>query len=1200
MFMEFPVSGLQRLFRTAPTVCPQSSRTQSSLESVTEDAHTYDLLYPELSALRQTQNHAYPLKNGDPSSAALAATSYDDRGGLNIQSPRDIRILIAQDGNIVAQQPKVLYDSSPPIIFEFRKDGSTDAGLNGISAGNLEGFGLKRHNTAGHESQTANSTWHTRGSSFGFSSRPPINSPTSPSSPEAEFRGAFSNPRLRRSGTRPASSGGESIQNKIAREQREETEALLGCMFGSTGLPLASSTKIHIKPAEPTDTSSNLANIPIMPESGSNRPLPKRRTPLTRSMTVEDLHGLPSSLPESIDQAIYRSSNGSIIITRLFSIDLADSISCPKSDSEFQTSKVNVIDQPKTLGSSKAQLNSAENEKTKQVKTPTYAVAIVLQLPSDRNRSFTPVINGKPSVTPYSNHLSHSPKEMSSWSWQETLRSSDPGTSSEREIEMVLDYWNILNRVIFSLESVVSGVIKDLLIDVEANTARPLPQKQISEVEKIPFTKTKRLKQPSQRTVQLPSGALQHSNLIRMETDSAGKRIALALRTRKVIPGQGRWGIWREEARWVAKWAGNKEQNFFLFNILTAFLGTHTEWLWLLGSSWFRRRHSKQIQQHRVEVGLIRHRTIIVSANKMAARRLIFLLSAFLPSTHTGNTHEEAIHPHSPWSSAGYSQSPPSGISDLRQQSLRQTINRRQRGHRSGPNTKSHERGVSFSDQDFATNPSIIGGNNRNIQAHSRRASDAKSIQSLSLPMSSSNTSMRKSSSTTTGTIVADNAVPIPHFSNNLSPDLLLGTSAEARPGSSGSFASLSLKHTLTRSEGTDRSNSSSDSQSLSRWGSMLSGFWSPRRGSSSDGGDTLQSSQEGLGISGISRNARSIGKLAQMVEEAERPYQIENGKIFQESGPTSIPPLLETLNQLPNQSTPARNIPERPNIEHFPMKLSIDENEGVVDVDLPMPNSFSSSFTSSMSSLKASQTCTSSLNESSIYGRTSSHDSSSPGAVPTVHVTGWLKRYHPDYVLQAVRPYKELEEDIQRSMRMERMQLEAAKTPRLSGDDSASGGWTEICTAIIADAQNFSVRRLSLRQRENPVSVFSKSSTPPMEEEFVSEPIMDLDATLIDAVERVLAQSSQSSRTHSRTHSRTASPSHHDGPYRPPEMPFLEVPKSECRKVVLGALEQVAKKVRDEQDRKGRGFHKEREETVGMDSLLREGLRNWFAETAG
>lgn len=1193
MFIELPVSGLHRLFHTTPSgPFSQHSKAQSSLESVTEDAHTYDLLYPDLSTLRQTQNHAYPLKDGDPSLAALAATSHDDRGGLDIQSPRDVRIIIAQDGNVLAQQPRVLYDSHLTPSMSTSQSGNANSATDPMmDHGASQIHGLKRYNTMRQESKPASRSSHGRGTSVGGNFKSQNTAPLSPTSPDTAYRGVFGNASFRRSSGRPASSGGESRQSKAIREKREETEALLGCMFGSTGLPMVSSTKLHIKPAGTTEHGA-LYNMSPVGASGSARMFPKRRTPLTRSTTVDDFQGPLSQVSENENQLLTRFDKPSVLLTRIFSVDIADSLA-PEHAIDSETSQplpaLSECSQPVQKSTS-----FVEGGKAKQVKTPLYAVAIVLQLPCDRHRALTPLMHGGGSFQHHHrDNLSSSPKPIDDLAWQEPSTMDMAINSTDEVIESLLEHWNMLDRVISALEIIGRSKIKNLLANLEAQAACLPPLPPTVTVDDAVRSKYKRLKTPSQRTIQLASGALQNSANLAEEINRAGNRVATALRIRKVITGQGRWGVWREEARWVGKWAGSREQNFFFFNLLTAFLGTHTEWLSLLGHSWCRRRQMKLAHQLRKDSSLIQHRTVVVSMDKMAARRLIFLLSAFLPNTNLLPVHGDPLRPQSPWSNAAYSQSPPSGISVLRQQSLRRTINRRGRGNRVGMN-KSHERAVSFSDQGSGAE---YGGNSnvdRNVQRHTRRASDARSITSLPLPISNTGDLTRKSSTTTTATVIPDAAIPVPHFSNNLSPDLLLGTSAEARPGSSGSFASLSLKHTLTRSDSTDRSNST-DSLSMSRWGSMISSFWSARRGSSTDGSDWV-SSQDGLGISGVARerrHSRSWGKLAQMVEETDQPFDArplapgDTQSSRGTRGPTSAPHSQGTSGQISNQCTPARNIPERTKIEQFPLKLSIDEHDGVVDVDLPMPSSFSSSFASSMSSPKATHTGASSFNESSTYGRVSAHHTPPAGSSSSNDVAGWLKTYHPDFALQAVRPYEGLEQDIKHFMHAEAMH--AGEPVSVNVADLRRGLWTGVGTTLIADAQTFSVRRLSLRHRSVPCkSPLDNQSSYTIEEEIISEPVMDLDATLIDAVERVLAQSSQSSRTQSRT----ASPSRHLAL----DNLSLEVPRSECRKLVLGALEQVAKSVREEQERRGRGIGEREPREAGMlDSTLREGVRKWL-----
>jgi hypothetical protein len=138
------------------------------------------------------------------------------------------------------------------------------------------------------------------------------------------------------------------------------------------------------------------------------------------------------------------------------------------------------------------------------------------------------------------------------------------------------------------------------------------------------------------------------------------------------------------------------------------------------------------------------------------------------------------------------------------------------------------------------------------------------------------------------------------------------------------------------------------------------------------------------------------------------------------------------------------------------------------------------------------------------------------------------------------------------------------------------------------------------------------------MEETFVEEPVMDLDVTLVDAVERVLACSGQSSIMQSRSSSpnrsrrgrqgasqpgdkQTADPNHDD-------VVAVEVPRNECRRMVLGALEEVVRSVTAERCREDEGLTLDVNSTESLgrrrktrasvaDNTLREGIRKWLLD---
>lgn len=1245
---------LGRLLHTAASsLSPHTSgRPQTTLESTTEEAHTHSLLYPDPSALHYTHHQLSPLHHGATPSTAAAAASFDDRGGLDIQGARDIRIIIAQDANTRSHKPEVLYDSqptlSPSVASKATPSDATDAddAKQRAQAPDLssdaKGPKLGRSTSRAKHDRHRSWTWNPQGATSDATS-----ASTSPNHAESGLGGAISNARLRAAKARPGSSGNETAQGRLAREGKEDTEALLACMFGATGFRLVSSTKVHVRPATPPRAPTSAGSSPVVAEPSSPKPFPKRRTPLTRSVTAEDiLAGLVHATGEGSSRYVPQPDRPSMLVTRLFSVDLP--ATSPSTDVEYgQTPNAESFmkdNRSYPFPQIKRPSGAKGPEKAHQTKIPMYAVAIVLQLPPNQRRPSTPSIRREQfsASALQTDRLSQSPscyETNTDWAMpnkgqQDSLVSSAGADGDlDRHLDYVLGHWDIVIRALSSLEHVVKDQLYDMLRQSDVTSTfsfytQPLSRVLSSDGPLNPMSKG--LMRPIRHSFQLPARALEHCEHVQKAAGHTVVRVAVGLRSRRVVAGQGRWGMWREEARWVGRWAGGKEQNFFFFNLLTAFLGNHTEWLYSLGPSWHRRRYTQQQRAHYWDESAMTHRTVVVSSNKMAARRLIFLLSAFLPATHGLSGNEFPPRPTTSIYNPSYSQSPPSGIPVLRQQSLRRTIKRRARGKsHGGQNPGGHGRSVSFSTRDTARIDSHVDPHDQTTLQRKGSTVDTRTILGASLPIPSNASKTRKSSTTTTSTVTPEATLPVPHFASS---STAAECSSELRPGSNGSLASLTLRQNLERAESSGLSNST-DSQQNSTWGSMLSGFWSNRRGSTTEDSDLMASSQEGLGITGLSKDAgasTSSGKLAQMVDEVSGNHKDEAGAKLDVMGflsPNSTQASQDPSQRTPSldQATPAQDIPERPRSRRPPLKLSIDIEDGIIDVELPMTSSFSS-FGSPISSGNECLTAASSFNDhASVHThapapRSLHTDSSAPD-----NVVGWLKQYHEDFPLQAVRPYDMLKDDIKRSMRAEPFPPAPPLTP--GAKTIPDSKWKDVCTTLIADATDFSITRLRLRRRiirpsaTNPTTELTPSIYPPppfhMEEDLVEEPIMDMDPTLIDAVERLLVQSGHSSKVPSRTPS-TAS-SRAGSPQRREQLPshrrmvsggtnssagtgcnpvmmrrVLEVPRSECRSLVLSALEQVVRSVGVEvaMGETGKGPR-----GLPVDSTLREGVRRWLVD---
>jgi len=1214
---------------------------------MTEEAHTHNLLFPDASLLQQSQNYAYPLHSSTSPATATAARSFDDQGEWDIQSSQDLRVIIAQDAMGSLDQSIVLFDSKPP---PSRPPPPKPVVDQAAAASNRTDTlqATAQSTTAAGETEFAPLGSHRHGiQRHSLSLRSPL-ALRNAQATEPPAHAGYKDPEgaILRSSHRgkPVSfpvNDYESIQSRLASEAEDEQRSLVDCMFGVTVFSYKGpSTKLHILPSDNGSEVSSTFTNPIL-ERGygpSGRMEGPRRSQLMRSGTTSSSRNhsrRPSSSSSSSNKVNTAKEKTTILITRMFSVNLPQTspISEGTHDHDLRREKTSSVigyPFPEVAGG-----GPPKSRKAKQIKTPMYGVSIVLQLPQNHRGMLAP-----PSRS----------ENRSGWPSHE----SDPfasigGIPSEVDgrLDHIVRHWDVITRTLSYLQSVASERILALL-KIERDTAPPPPVRFVGPdptgpgAEPKPVLKFKR-QGTNQRSLRLQTNALMGNEHIQNEAKLVVVRIALGLKIPRVVTGQGRWGVWREEARWVGRWAGGKEQNFFFFNLLTAFLGNHTGWLNSLGPSWYKRRHFQQQLAHQSEPVAIPSRTVIVSSDKMAARRLIFLLSAFLAAKNPPVGASSPQRPETSTSFRSYSQSPPSGIPLLRQESLRRTINKRGRGNRSGAgDARSHKRVTSFPCHDTTMGKvSEVDPLHFVPGGHSRRQSDSRSISVTNMPVISNGTATRKNSNATTATATPHKTVPIAHFTRH--------GNEEQRPTSSESVASVTLRQTLNKSESTNVSNNSTESQSASRWGSLISGFWSNRRESSTDESDFLALSQEGLGISGVhgpNHIAQSPykSKLARMADEASRigddeelyPEDLEDRST---RSPSTVLPSPDQGRASSTNSSPtaAKAIPERPKLCESPLKMSVDENDGVVNIDLLIPRALSSSFGSHMSSPgKTHHTPCSSLD-----GYASGCSPSRAEPETAANVAGWLKRYHEDFALQAVRPYADLVKDIKRSMVAEPTPNTTSTTP--NGESGPVDKWVDVCATLVADTSTFSITRLRLRRRVKlhpmpPTSTHSEArpSTPLqsqygnpytadqltpgfgtldecLEEEMVEEPIMDMDGTLIDAIERVLVQSGQSSKAHSTASSRSSSVRagrrEKSGNGGVDSLSTLEVPRGECKRMVLGALEQVVKSVTADRtleegggrgrDIKGAGgkSRSASTRTVPVESTLREGIRKWLHE---
>ncbi|WYZ46223.1 hypothetical protein EsH8_IX_000448 [Colletotrichum jinshuiense] len=1198
------------------TSAPDPSQTNNnaykdspqSLESMQEDIHTRNLLFPDAEALYQHRNdQVFPLSMVSALPLASIASAFDYDGDIDLET-RHVRVLIMQDA--VASFPaQLLFDSHPAPP---KSPSMTDRPATGM--------GTVQDSYRGPTSP--------RKSSLNQTSRPLVIQPDSPQ----PRQGAFDRRASMQGRTQ---SQAETELQRARREYNDEIHAFAGSVFGNSELMAykGTSTKVHIVP---TDSRPEYGGSYLGDGRGSIGRSSIRSSRLAQSYTSDNVSPMqpPQSFTSSAPNTRSHPERRKILITRLFPVLLPSDDADTQSDTPLSRFSDHNTGFPFPQSADDHSIPKKKKPQPKQKRTPMYAVVLVVQLPPTATQIVPPstvrsTFRGASSYTEQESFPSSvSSARRSGWTLSGSgfpIDSLDSSCSTDVDDRMdtVTQHWDIIMRTLTHLQGVIATSLGTLLKQADITSPDPYPPSVSSYLGRAPSMSGRRNEEPhfvkppktNAKVIALQPHCLQNDDNIVQEANSARIRVVTGLRAQRVITAQGRWGIWRDEARWMARKAGEKEHGFFFFNLLTGFLATHTDWLNAMSPAWYRRKHYQQQKAKGEDDLSLPARTVIIASDKMLARRMIFLLSAFLPS----HQHISSVRPHRSSTSASFgafSQSPPSLIIPiLREESLRRKINRR-----TGPRRVSHSRTVSQSTRASGVPPQLA---HLSMESHhERRVSDAASIRS-NLPIPGNDQVSRKSSAATTTTITPETTIP--HFTTAQRFE----TRRSLRPGSSGSVAADDLKRTLKRGESSGHiSSASTDSRiSSSRWGSVISTLWNGKRRDST--GLTTPSHPYGSNPTSPTKSAPGVrrDKLAEMVKEvrADGYHRMDDRSRNTEADANGPATPRGFDDQIVDDTTERIPFPERipdPSGDfQSPVKTSINAEDGVIDVDIPFPD-YITSFETAVSSPSSSGYLSTPGIGNGLEGFEQFSRIQIDGDSP-MNVAGFLQQYHQDFILQAVPPQDTLMEDIRKSMRAE-------PTPFITqpfySTEQPADRWVDVSTALIADTTTHTIRRIHYRRLIRPKPFLDRSAplgsagssaygnapmTPSilpyetqLEDEFIEEPIASLDEVLIEAVERVIAQSNEVSKQNSSNSSRSTSKrrdrsnseasvsvdSHHTT--RIP-VASQEVPRDQCKTVVLSALDEIIRDVIEERD------HDTPDANVQGDrdreSTLREAVRVWL-----
>ena len=1137
---------------TSHTTAVQNRGSYTFSESNIEEQHTAGLLFSTSQEWNAPQDGSARL----PLHSPTGRTGYDDSTGLDLEENRDFRVIIAQDAVAGQDKPLVLLDT-----------GSTDGATTSYST---DAFARS----------------HSRAASGAI---PPRN----PSSPLADHNRSrsTSGPGVQKSNKiRSSTLSGSGLGNKSGGFRDADSvnalNSLLECMFGvSSSSKDGSSTKMHLI----NRSASTNASGSLFFSSTASSMQQKQQNPARPRTTG------PVSLGAAPSIGFQDMAGEAVLVTRTFNVDLPDI---------FVSGNTNTTSAPLQAihGSSTDTGANGDNATTKapklrETKTPAFAVALVINLPrlprarpiSKQTRPSSPSPWSVPSQ-------SSSFGSEKSWNFVDFLPKS-PGSEIINEqfdtrLELLMSHWDIIVRALFHLENHASKKIMQLLRQVEENTRTPQT--------KMP--KEKATQRTNQKIIYLPAGCLATIPKLRALSLWTIRRVASALRIIRANTGQGLLpgGHWLEEARLIKQKCHNRSQTNFLYTILTAFLGDHLEWTRMLKilNTEIQPQPTSEMCERKSAL-----RTVIVCNNRSLARRVLFLVASFLPSSAAHQTHAQGLTARrSVASLASFTQqqqSPSRQLNRPTPKGLQISLDSDQRLSTSLVLSEDHAK------DSLGTGPGVTGSRPR-VRRKVSETPSSHVVGSLPIPMN--DTGVRKTSATIGSSESPDGATPTPYFVSGSKPRNSYFPSVDSAD-QLGTSASSDLMRLLR-----SNSNNFGSSTASTKWGSLLGGFWGGRSDSTKRPGSTTSTY--------LSEDA---------IEDSTFPYGKQKPNDMADTFDSSPPFALDA---------DTISVTAHPDDTHSssqkPLPMAVDETDGVVDVVLDLPGFWPQPRMSGgepRSSRSEESIPALDIKSSTPAQSLHAHTDWTAEKQEPLRVAGYLRRYHGDFALQAVAPYDSLLEEIKQSMKLEVTPPDALSQARTQDDDGYI--WVEVCSTLIADMAKLSVLKLTLRRKfmgslQNPSDAQrseSHNDRPPLspisrhnsiaaehlEEIFDLVKITEYDETLARGIDRALGDvtptrssdiSTPPSQIHSRTASTSTTRSHLPTPggtesnadslprsNPPTSQPTIDDTSSsqDPRKVVVSALAEVVKSVNENLHRQENGQDVQVDEPHNTDSIGEE-----------
>lgn len=588
---------------------------------------------------------------------------------------------------------------------------------------------------------------------------------------------------------------------------------------------------------------------------------------------------------------------------------------------------------------------------------------------------------------------------------------------SDSAIQLVIDRWHIIARALDSLEALAARQILRKLSDEISLLAQRFPDGSA----------------PAYGMVKLKPRTLQESASIIQLSESVASRISRNFHIFDVVV-RGEWNIWRDGLRESTKTPKNlldTSQIRFAQLAITAALSSNRCWLRKFAPLYLQASINGEHRDQQDTYDAAQDRTVLVTTDHNKARQMIYLLGKLTTS---------------PQSSALFQRSPTRKNRESHISALTQGLKAAER-----PDGSNSPNGYALGSGITSATPGIPLFSLPTPSPLS--SSPVKYPPTMGAVMDASPGLQRLKSRIEVHT-KATPAVPI--SSAPVSSYTTPAGSPDVRPGSSSSAQGDLLRH-LQRG---NSAISETSTESGSLWNSLRSSSWSwkVRRESGVTSG-----SDNGAGNSVSHRGDPPIGTLKSSKGSlgpgvGKKPLKMVDEAQQAQATPSTLTARNDSIMPTPTFSS---SMSSRRGSSPFPNVLAYtyDASASVIDVQLP----------GEKTGLKYCKVPVSANqfphmgNEQGVSSSDNPSEQSSRGHAAYDRVAGYLETFHPDYALQAVKTYSDLERDVRGAM-----QSEPSPKHKIAHMESRSfplERWAVVCSTVIIDVDTMAVKRLTLRR---------------------------------------------------------------------------------------------------------------------------------------